>query len=49
MGWILLKIPLLQSNVFELAPSSVVSWEQRLKWHVVKWQGEKRKITVVEM
>ena len=37
--------------VFEPAPSSELSWKQRIQWHEVEfeWQGKKRKITVVEM
>ena len=37
--------------VFDSTPSSVLSWEQRIKWQEVEfeWQGKNRKITVVEM
>ena len=37
--------------VFDPAPSSAISWEQRIKWHEVEfeWQDKNRKITVVEM
>jgi hypothetical protein len=37
--------------VFEPTPSSVLSWEQRIKWHEVEfeWPDKNRKITVVEM